>query len=258
MPDPDPRLAPEHAILALRARAIALAGEPDDFARRAAHYTALYRHSGGNHAFALLAAHGALWGIGYLDRAVRVGHALAALHRDAPARRQRLTDFVEAFGEINRRVFVEFWFTYQLTADPALESEARRLLPTDLFMALTAAHVARRADTPLSETERRALFASFFHWEQTQVVAPLIDAAYRALSWPLVAALAARPRIAFAYMPRGTALGFHNFRNTTERLALGLRAFDTASKVGWPVAEAALAGYAGAPGTRTAPRTCLA
>ena len=258
MVDVDPLPTRDHEILALRARAIGLAGAPGDFARRAAHYTALYRHSGGNHGFALLAAHGALWGIGYLDRALRAGYWLAALHPDAEARRQRLDAFATTLGEINRRVFVEFWFTYQLTADPALAEEARRLLPEDLVDALTAAHAARRADIPLDEAARRILFASFFRWEQTQIVAPLIDDAWRNLRWPLVGALAARPRIGFAYMPRGTVLAFRNFRNTAERLTMGLRAFDTASKVGWPVAEAALAHYATTLAAHPAPRTCLA
>jgi hypothetical protein len=58
---------------ALREEAEDLAGRTGDFAQRAATYHHLYQHSGGNHAFPLLAAHGALWGSKHFRAGMRLG-----------------------------------------------------------------------------------------------------------------------------------------------------------------------------------------
>ena len=63
----------EAEVRLLRAWAVTLAGRTGDLAQRASAYHHLYRHSGGNHAFPLLAAHGALWASGYFQRNLKRG-----------------------------------------------------------------------------------------------------------------------------------------------------------------------------------------
>jgi hypothetical protein len=54
-----------------------LAGGLSDFAQRAAVYRQIFRASQGNHAFGLIAAHGALWAAGEFRFGMRVCRLLA-------------------------------------------------------------------------------------------------------------------------------------------------------------------------------------
>jgi len=65
-------------VLALRREATRLAGRPADLVQRASVYRHLFAHSGGNHAFPLLGAHGALWGSGYFRKGLRFGGVVAS------------------------------------------------------------------------------------------------------------------------------------------------------------------------------------
>src|SRR5689334_1520771 len=61
---------------ALKAAAEVAAGSPTDIPRRAVLLHSLYQDSGGNHAFPLIALHGALWASKFFARTGRVGDAL--------------------------------------------------------------------------------------------------------------------------------------------------------------------------------------
>lgn len=230
----------------LRSQAIALAGRTSDLVQRASVYHHLYAHSGGNHSFPLLAAHGALWASGYFLGGMRFGKAIAsarALIGDDPAElMRRLTYFAEAFRDINRRVCVETYFIYHLTADPRFRDHAARLVPSSLLVEMDRCHAARRLGRTLADTERRDLFTSFFLWEQANIVGPSIDRAFAAFDWPLIRALALRPRIRFSYFS-GQPLLFRDFSDTEERIERGLQAFDRASLHGWREVEGALCSY---------------
>ena len=65
-----------------------LAGALPDLERRATVYHHLYRESGGNHAFPVIAAHGALWAGGYFRFGLRLGAALSWQFAFDPAERQ--------------------------------------------------------------------------------------------------------------------------------------------------------------------------
>ena len=69
------RLADEFAALTREAER--LAGGLRDLAQRATVYHHLFRASGGNHIFPLIAAHGALWAGGYFRFGQRLATALA-------------------------------------------------------------------------------------------------------------------------------------------------------------------------------------
>lgn len=235
----------EAEVRDLRRQATALAGRPGDLVQRASVYHHLYTHSGGNHIFPLLAAHGALWASGYFRQGLTRGEAaarvLSLLGADGAARLTHLQTLAETFRDINRRVCVETWFIYHLTARDHLAAAAQALVPPDLAAMMARCHAARRAARTLSSDERRALFTAFFRWEQAEIVGPAVQEAFAAFDWPIVRHMALRPRIAFAYLP--APLPFRNFADTAERIDKGLAAFEGGEAAGWARVERSLSAY---------------
>ncbi|BCM83016.1 hypothetical protein [Methylobacterium indicum] len=236
---------------AARHEAELLAGGTGDLAQRTLAYHHLFRHSGGGHAFPLLAAHGALWARGYFAWGGRAGAALslAALHRPdlRRARLAGLAGFAEAFREINRRVFVEVYAGYRFTLAHGERAGAEAHLDPGLLDALNRCHRAGRRMRSLNPGERAYLFEACFRWEQRAVVAPAVAAAAAGFAWEPVRRLALRPSIRFAYMPRRETLHFADFADTDERIEKGLRAFAIAEAVGWGTVEARLSRYGALP-----------
>ena len=169
------------AFAAIRAEAEAMAGKTTDLARRATVYHHIYRHSDGNFCFPLVAAHGALWAIGYFRLGRQIGQVLALRYASNPAERfrrlQMLEAFAESFREINRRVCVEVYAVYRFTSQHGSSAEASDLIEPGLLEAMSICHRARLSGSRLDLSERRRLFESFFRWEQTNVVGPAVDAA---------------------------------------------------------------------------------
>lgn len=225
-----------------------LAGGLTDLAQRAAVYHHLFEHSGRNHAFPLLAAHGALWAKGYFAFGMRLGGWFSWQYAFAAQRRRRnlldLHTFADAFRDVNRRVCVETYASYHFTRLHGEHPEAAAIIHPELLEALNRVHAARRAGRELSKSEKRGVFENFFLNEQRLVVGPAIEQAADAFDWPLMKAIALKPRIRFAYFPAGSTLRFRNFADCGERIANGLQAFDVAAAVGWDGVESALRRYA--------------
>ena len=229
---------------ALREEAEDLAGRTGDFAQRAATYHHLYQHSGGNHAFPLLAAHGALWGSKHFRAGMRLGGWLkwrfpSARRRDAI---DALARFTETLRDINRQVCVETYFIYRLSAVPALRPEAERLIEPSLLAGLDRMHGHRRAGTLAPLAERRALFELFYDWEQRTVVHARLTEAFAAFDWPELERLARRTNVRFAYLG-WRPLRFSDFASREERREKGLLAFDRAERRGWAAVERSLKAY---------------
>jgi len=235
------------AITALRAEAVAMAGGIGDLTQRASVYHHLFQHSGGNHTFPLLAAHGALWASGYFLAGIRFGAITAAIQHVGGANeaelKRRLRIFAHQFRDINRRVCVETYFIYHLTAAGRFSDAAERIVPLDLLIEMQRCHAARLTGRSLSDAERRSLFCAFFLWEQANIVGPSIDAAFAAFDWPLIRSMALKPRIRFAYFNPLFPLAFRNFADTDERILMGLAAFDRACATGWERVEKRLSSY---------------
>jgi hypothetical protein len=231
---------------ALHRDAQRLAGGLTDLAQRATVYHHLFAHSGRNHIFPLIAAHGAMWARGWFRFGMKLGWCCSWQYvHSRETRRKRLaqlTAFADAFRDINRRVCVETYTTYHFTARFGDHPDAGQFVPSEMLRALNRCHAARRNGRELSTGAKRDVFEAFFLDEQQRVVGPQIEQATSAFDWPLMKRLALRPVIRFAYLPR--PLFFRNFADRAERIEKGLRAFDLAAAVGWAQVESALRSYA--------------
>ncbi len=230
----------------LRSEAERLAGGLNDLAQRATVYHHLYEHSGGNHIFPLIAAHGAMWARGYFGFGMKLGWCCSWQYAFSPkkrlARLEQLADFANAFREINRQVCVETYTSYHFTEKYGEHPDADQFIPVAILSVLNRCHAACREGRELSNREKREVFHAFFLNEQEEVVGPRIDEAKEAFAWPLMKFMALRPLIRFAYFGRRPFF-FRDFSNKEERIKKGLRAFDIAAELGWDGVEAALRSY---------------
>lgn len=229
----------------LRRDATRLAGGLTELSQRATVYHHIFRESSGNHAFPLIAAHGALWARGWFQFGFTLGRLLAwpsAFDRELRQRRLALLDdFANAFRDINRRVCIDVYTNFYFTRQYGEQAEAAQFIPAPLLDALRRVHAARRCGRALTDAERRDVFLAHFLQEQEFIVGPAIASAMAKFDWPLVRAIAVRPVIRFAYFPR--SIWFRNFASRDERIQKGLLAFDTAAKLGWQNVEASLRKY---------------
>lgn len=230
-----------------KAEGTELAGALGDFQQRAGAYYEIFRHSDGNFAFPLIAAHGALWGAGHMRRGTALCQWLARLECASPTRRDAKMDQVRSFTDtlkdINRQVLVMTYKAYQMTREHARDPNLKAYIPDDLVIPLAACHAARREGWQLNAEAKRKLFEAAFRWEQRDVVGPAIERALPCFEWSLARKLSMRPPIGFSYFGPFEWLWFRNFANRDERIAQGLRAYDIASRKGFSHVEACLQRY---------------
>jgi hypothetical protein len=241
------RDAPAVYHVRLLAEATRLAGGLTDVAQRAMTYHHLFEHSGRNHAFPAIAAHGALWSRGHFAFGLRLGAWLVWQYGlSAQRRRQQLAAlaaFADAFRDINRRVCVETYAAYHFTARYGDDPAALQFVRPELLAALRVLHAARRAGRELPDADKRWIYEAHFLDEQRRVVGPGIERATAAFDWPLMRALALRPVLRFGYFPRGERFHFRRFDCREERIERGLQAFDLAAAAGWHEVTTALRVY---------------
>lgn len=234
-------------LAALREEGEKLAGGLTQLAQRASVYRHIYRASGGNHIFPLIAAHGALWARGYFRWALDLGQKLAWQYCWSPSLQRRqlaaLETFANAFRDINRRVCADTYANFHFTAEHGDDPEATSLVPADLLQALNRMHQAQRAGRTLSSAEKQEIFTAHFLNEQEHVVGPSLQAAVAAFDWPLAKFIALRPVIQFAFFPAGKWFWFRDFSSRNERIERGLQAFHIAAEVGFASTEEALRKY---------------
>jgi hypothetical protein len=240
---------------AWKSEATRLAGRLTDLSQRASVYRHLFRASGGNHAFPLIAAHGALWAGNYFRFGLRLGECLSWQYAHRPelrqAQLQRLADFADAFRDINRRVCIDTYVNFHFTLRHGTHPEAAEFVPAELLEPLNRMHAARRQGRVLSDAEKRAVFEAHFLHEQREVVGPAIASAVEAFDWRAARFIALRPVVRFAYFPGVQTFWFRDFSHQEERIEKGLAAFGLAARVGWNTVEQALRRY------RVLPNACF-
>lgn len=237
---------PQRAYRAIHEEATALAGGLTDLGQRATVYHHLYRASGGNHVFPLIAAHGALWAGGYFRFGLRLGRWLSWQYLNGDVRRRQLAAldaFADVFRDVNRRVCIDTYTNLHFTARFGNHPDAALVVPMDLLDALQRVHAAERRGVVLDNRKKLAIFQAHFLHEQARVVGPALEAAVQAFDWPLVKAIALRPIIRFAYFPHGQWFWFRNFSLRQERIERGMTAFELGARVGWDRVENALRDY---------------
>jgi hypothetical protein len=147
-----------------------LAGGLKDLAQRATVYHHLFQASGGNHAFPLIAAHGALWAGGYFRFGARLAKVLSWQYAASPLRRrqqlQALEAFADAFRAINRRVCVDTYVNFHFTAKYGDRPEARALVSPELLEVLNVVHAARLEGRELPDDQKKEVFRAHFLDEQ--------------------------------------------------------------------------------------------
>ena len=224
-----------------------LAGGLTDLAQRAAVYHHLFEHSGRNHIFPLIAAHGALWARNYFHFGMKLGWCCSWQYGLSPERRREclkeLAEFADAFRDINRRVCIDTYTSYHFTERFGDHRESDQFVPAEQLAALNRCHAERRQGRELSTSEKRDVFRVFFLNEQQTVVASSIQCATQKFSWPLMKYVALRPLIRFAYFGRRGPLVFRNFADQDERIEKGLLAFNVAAAAGWDRVAATLQDY---------------
>ncbi len=242
---PNSNLPAEYAKL--QAEGLRVAGGLTDLSQRATVYHHLFRASGGNHAFPLIAAHGALWAGGYFRFGMRLGKWLSLQYALSPetcrVKLRQLEAFADAFRDINRRVCVDTYVNFHFTARFGDDRDAAAFVPAPLLESLQRLHAARRAGRELSDGEKKVVFEAHFRHEQECVVGPAIADAVAAFDWAVLRFIALRPVICFAYFPDRRFFWFRNFAKREERIEKGLAAFEMAAEAGWSQVERALSRY---------------
>jgi len=247
----------------LRTEAGSLAGGLLDIPRRVVILLNLYLDSGGNHAFSQIAAHGALWGLGYFDAAGSLGRLIGKRYfynsKERAFRMGLLETFAEEFRTVNRQVCIDTYANYQFAKECGQQPGAEHILPPSLLEALNRVHFARKNQRPLNETEKREVFEQSFLCEQEVTVAPGVEMAIAAFECPIMKFLCMRPVVRFAYFPQWRYLFFRNFANKSERIERGLVAYNYAVKAGWGTVHDSLRKYGHLPSRYfDSPETCLA
>lgn len=231
----------------LKREATALAGGLTNLSQRATVYRQIFLESRGNHAFPLIAAHGALWAGGYFRFGMKLGAALSWQYAFQPEFRsiqlKKLDEFADVFRDINRRVCIDTYVNFHFTKQFGDSPDATEFVDAELLEPLNRLHAAARDDREMTEAEKQMVFEAHFRHEQDHVVGPTLAQAVTDFDWPLVRSIALRPIVTFAYFPKGTRLWFRNFASKNERIENGLTAFGIASDVGWKTVDTALQSY---------------
>lgn len=237
----------KEAYEVLREKGFALAGGLSDLSQRASVYHHMYEDSGHRNVFPLIAAHGALWASGYFRKGMLGGKILSAQYFLVPWRIREnlasLAEFADKFRDINRRVCAESYAIYYYTKTHPEDEFIRSMIGGEFSEIICECHRANELGNPFSGSSRKELFYQFFRWEQENIVAPSVMAAYETFHWPSVKYLALRPTVEFSYFGKGFTLPFDDFSSKEERMNKGLMAYLRAEEVGLAHVEDSLRRY---------------
>lgn len=229
-------LGEQHARI--RAEATTLSGAPEDIPQRVLLMYRIYRDSGGNHVFPLVALHGALWAKNFFDETGPVASTISARYfYDADERASRakmLADFTRSFQDANRQVFIDTYTNYYFSKRFGKSPGAADFLPSpELRSGLARLHDARTRRAPLSRAQRRELYLTALTVEQEQSVAPRIKVAMDAFTCPILKHIVLAPPVRFQYFKPEEVFYFKDISDKTERIEKATRAYEIAEDAGW-------------------------
>ncbi|ATQ73730.1 hypothetical protein CR152_03795 [Massilia violaceinigra] len=227
-----------------RTEGYALAGHANDLQRRVRLYQRVYQDSGKRLMFALIAAHGTLWASGYFKLGM-LGARIASLPwLCMPGMRAQklaaVAAFVDRFRSINRQVCAESYAIFYYTRQHGGSAFIRSVIGERFTDLLVDCHASCEAGTEYPRNKREQLFHALIEWEQDHIVVPGVEEAFASFDWPLIAWLARRPVIRFAYFGKHDRLRFNDFARKEERLAAGVQACRLAEELGLQAVEDAL------------------
>ena len=225
-----------------------LAGNSDAIGQRIVAHYSVYRDSGRNFTFPLLALHGAGWAHGYF-RCLNFLLPWYATFRFPISWRKRaqfketMIRAMAGFKAANQRVLVDTYANYHFTKRFGRVSGAATILPQPLLSILNQVHEATANGEPLTNNCKSLIYSESFEWEQSNSVWPMVERTIRDINDPIVRAFAFRPIVRFAFFPQWKVLFFSDFTKTRERIDEGWKAYHIAECVGWATTENAIRKY---------------
>jgi hypothetical protein len=222
----------------IREHAKVLAGAPGDISQRVTYLHQIYLDSNGNHAFPLVASHGALWAKKYFDN-IDLASFVMGLVLDGNA----LKRFSTALKSTNQTVFIDTYTNYYFSKLYGYHPAAAKLVDPVLLKKLNVLHEVNRAGGRLSPDFKRDLFHETLLKEQERAVTAAVSSAADAFPYSALAQFAFRPSIRFPYFPSNEALTFHHFESQAERVAAAMKAYDLAVAMGWRQVEQSVTDY---------------
>lgn len=221
----------------LRNEATILAGKPSDIPQRAAMLHQIFLDSGGNHGFAEIAAHGALWGFNFFETTGTLGKLISYRYfynnNEMKYRHGLLQTFADGFKTANRSVFIDTYSNYYFIKKFGEEKEAETIFKPELLEALRQITKAASEKKLLDTNTRRQLFYTTLQWEQETTVAPKVKEEIAKFDCPILKRLVLKPFVRFSYFPHFKMFWFKDFSATDERIRNAHECFEIAEKVGW-------------------------
>lgn len=221
----------------LRREATILAGKPADIPQRAALLHEIFLDSQGNHGFAEIATHGALWGFNFFEKTGTLGNMISYRYfyngEEMKYRHGLLQTFADGFKTANRSVFIDTYSNYYFVKEFGDEKEAEEIFKPELLDALRQICAGAKSKNLLETAARRKLFQTTLQWEQETTVAPKVKEEIAKFDCPILRRLVLKPFVRFSYFPRLKYFWFKNFSDTDERIRNAHNCFEIAEKVGW-------------------------
>ncbi len=235
------------AYAALKTEARSLAGGPGDILQRVRAHHAMWVDSRGNHAFPLIALHGALWAYDFFEVTGKLGELISYRYfydrEEKGERLGMLNGFAEGFKAVNREVFVDTYTNYHFTKRHGREPGAEEIVRGELLEALLEIHGAASSGTTLSDARKKHVFTQALLFEQEATVAPGVARELAKFDCPILRALCMKPMVKFAYFPLWRRFYFRDFSDKEERIDRAIRSFDIAAHRGWDEVVGAMNGY---------------
>ncbi len=231
----------------LRREATVLAGEPADIPQRAALLHEIFLDSAGNHGFAEIATHGALWGFRFFETTGTLGNLISYRYfynkNEMKYRHGLLQTFADGFKTANRSVFIDTYSNYYFAKEFGENQAAEAILKPELLDALRQITKAAKTKKLLDIETRRKLFQTTLQWEQETTVAPKVKEEIAKFDCPILKRLVLKPFVRFSYFPRFKLFWFKNFSDTKERIRNAHECFEIAERVGWAQVFSSLRKY---------------